>query len=136
MKFAVVLLASAALTGFVPAAAAGRSAAQRDTVDASLPTQLPRTAIPHHYALTVTPHAKTLTFHGQVGIDLEVIKSTNQITLNAADLRFTSATLRPAKVAEYGENTVGARSSGDLRAAATSSLVAAASSSDPRPWRS
>ena len=49
---------------------------QADTVDASLPTQLPRTAIPHHYALTVTPHAERLTFDGDVAIDLDVIKPT------------------------------------------------------------
>ncbi|MGY3371059.1 hypothetical protein ACVWZL_008184 [Bradyrhizobium sp. GM2.4] len=39
-------------------------------------------------------------------------------------------------LAENGENTEGASSEGDLRAAATSSSVAAASISGPRPWRS
>src|ERR1700761_6711662 len=39
-------------------------------------------------------------------------------------------------LAENGENTVGASSVGDLRAAATSSSVPPASSSGPRPWRS
>ena len=97
MKFAVALLASAALASLVPAAAAARPDAQRDTVDTTVPTQLPRTAIPHHYTLTVTPHAQHLTFDGKVAIDLEVVQATNQLTLNAADLRFASATLRPAK---------------------------------------
>ena len=97
MKFEVALLASAALTLVVPAAAPAEPQAQADTVDASLPTQLPRTAIPRHYALTVTPHAQRLTFDGQVAIDLEVIKSTRELVLNAADLKFNSATLRAAK---------------------------------------
>ena len=42
----------------------------------TLPTQLPRTAIPSHYAIEVTPHADQLTFDGKVAIDLKVIKPT------------------------------------------------------------
>ena len=49
MKSVVALLASAAFALGMPAWAA--PAAQADTVDPSLPTQLPRTAIPHHYAV-------------------------------------------------------------------------------------
>ena len=97
MKFQVALLASAALTFVVPAAAPAQTQVQADTVDASVPTQLPRTAIPHHYALTVTPHAQRLAFDGQVAIDLEIIKSTRELVLSAADLKFASATLRAAK---------------------------------------
>ena len=67
-----------------------------DTVDASLPTQLPRTAIPSHYAITVTPHADKLTFDGTVAIDLKVIKPTTTLTLNAADLTFGAVSLKPA----------------------------------------
>jgi aminopeptidase N len=79
----------------MPAAAA---VVQRtDTVDASLPTQLPRTAIPHHYAITVTPHAEQLGFDGEVAIDLDVIKPTRQLVLNAADMKLASATLRTAR---------------------------------------
>jgi len=94
MKFAVALFASAALATLVPASVAAQVHA--DTVDSSIPTQLPRTAIPHHYALTVTPHAQQLRFDAKVKIDLEVIKPTRALVLNAADLRIASATLRPA----------------------------------------
>ena len=97
MKIAVALLASAALTLIVPAPAAAQPAAAVDTVDSSLPTQLPRTAIPRHYAITVTPHPQRLTFDGKVAIDLEVTKETRTLVLNAADLKFSSAILRPAK---------------------------------------
>jgi aminopeptidase N len=88
MKLVAVLLASIALA--VPASAQ----AQADTVDPSVPTQLPRTAIPHHYAITVTPHADKLTFDGSVAIDLNVIEPTRDLVLNAADLSLASATLR------------------------------------------
>jgi aminopeptidase N len=92
MKFLAALLASAALASSVPASAA----VQVDTIDATLPTQLPRTAIPHHYSITVTPHAERLTFDGDVAIDLEVVKPTRELVLNAADMKLASATLRTA----------------------------------------
>ncbi|HEX8842464.1 MAG TPA: M1 family metallopeptidase [Sphingomicrobium sp.] len=97
MKIAVAFLASAALGCLVPAALAAQPASQADTVDPTLPTQLPRTAVPHHYAIVFTPHAERLTFDGRVTIDLDIIKPTRELVLNAADLKFTSATLRPAK---------------------------------------
>jgi aminopeptidase N len=77
-------------------ASAAAIATQADTVDPSLPTQLPRTAIPHHYAITVTPHAERLAFDGAVAIDLQVTKATSQLVLNAADLNVTKATLTQA----------------------------------------
>jgi len=82
MKLVTALLASAALLAGTPAFAQR----QVDTIDTTLPTQLPRTAVPHHYALTVTPHADKLTFDGKVAIDLDVVAPTNALTLSAADL--------------------------------------------------
>ena len=110
MKIAAVLLASAALTLIAPGGVNAQTAAARaDTVDPSLPTQLPRTAIPHHYAITVTPHAQRLTFDGKVGIDLDVIKATRELVLNAVDLKITTAT-----IADRGwRNTLTARVSID-----------------------
>jgi len=97
MKFAVALLASAALALSFPSVLAAQPRGQVDTVDPSLPTQLPRTAVPNHYAITVTPNVAGLTFEGTVAIDLDVIKPTRELVLNAADLKFASATLRSAK---------------------------------------
>jgi hypothetical protein len=97
MKVVAALLAPLALTMFASAGSAAQPAARGDTVDPTVPTQLPRTAIPRHYAITVTPHADRLSFDGRVAIDLEVIKPTSALVLNAADLEFASATLRPAK---------------------------------------
>ena len=88
MKSAFVLLASAAFVCLAPLATAAIAQPQADTIDTTVPTQLPRTAIPHHYALTVTPHADRLTFDGTVKIDLDVTTATRQLVLNAADLNF------------------------------------------------
>jgi aminopeptidase N len=95
VKLFVALLLASAVSIAPPLAAQPRT--QADTVDPSVPTQLPRTAIPHHYAITVTPQASKLTFDGRVAIDLEVIEPTRQLVLNAADLKFATATLRPAQ---------------------------------------
>ena len=97
MKLAVALLTSAALALAFPSTLAAQPYAQADTVDPTVTTQLPRTAIPHHYAITLTPHAERLTFDGTVVIDLDVIKPTKELVLSAADLKFGSATIRAAK---------------------------------------
>jgi aminopeptidase N len=89
MNIISALLASAALATASPIFAQQHV----DTVDRSVSTQLPRTAIPSHYAITVTPHAEKLTFDGTVAIDLDVTKPTSELTLNAADIKFAKATL-------------------------------------------
>ena len=93
MKSLNILLTSVALACAAPALAT----AQQDTVDVTVPTQLPRTAIPHHYSVTVTPHAERLAFDGTVRIDLDVVQPTRQLVLNAADISFASVAIRPAK---------------------------------------
>jgi aminopeptidase N len=91
------LLASVALAATLCGTAVAQPAqVHQDTVGPSIPTQLPRTAIPHHYAITVTPHADKLTFDGTVAIDLEVIKPTRTLVLNAADLALSKASLSPS----------------------------------------
>jgi aminopeptidase N len=95
MKFVSTVLVSAALAFSTPSAIGAQQHA--DTIDPTLPTQLPRTAIPHHYAITVTPHAGRMIFDGNVGIDLDVIKPTQSLVLNAAELKLTSAILKSAK---------------------------------------
>ena len=99
MKIRIALLAAVALTGLLSACRSTTSEhaveSGTDTVDASLPTQLPRTAIPSHYAIEVTPHAQDLTFDGKAAIDLKVIKTTRELVLNAADLAISQATLTP-----------------------------------------
>jgi aminopeptidase N len=57
------------------------------------PTQLPRTARPTHYDVTIEPDAAALTFHGDVAIALDVLAPTQSITLNAVDMKFASVRL-------------------------------------------
>ena len=96
------LLAAASLLSLaVPAAAQmaqgsaadARPAPQADSVDPSLPTQLPRTAVPHRYSIQVVPNAEALTFGGAVRIALDIVKPTDTLVLNAADLAIDGATL-------------------------------------------
>ncbi|WP_185829143.1 M1 family metallopeptidase [Sphingomonas ginkgonis] len=79
-----------------PAAAIGQPAAtSEDRIESSV-TQLPRTAIPRHYRVEVTPDAANLRFTGTVVIDLDVVKATASLTLNAKELRFQSAAIQPS----------------------------------------
>ncbi|WP_332876980.1 M1 family metallopeptidase [Massilia sp. S19_KUP03_FR1] len=59
-------------------------------------TQLPRSAVPRHYEVVIAPDAVAGTFAGKVTITLDIIAPTDAITLNAADLAFTRATLAAA----------------------------------------
>lgn len=53
-----------------------------------MPTQLPTSVRPVHYAIAVTPDAANLRFAGTVAIDVDVLEPTGSITLNAAELEF------------------------------------------------
>lgn len=53
--------------------------------------RLPRTAIPEHYDLTLTPDLENARFSGDEVIQVRVPAQTRTITLNAADIRFQSA---------------------------------------------
>ncbi|MDA8343088.1 MAG: M1 family metallopeptidase [Actinomycetota bacterium] len=56
--------------------------------------RLPRTVLPRHYRLELTPDLASATFSGQVAIDVEVVAPTSSVVLNAAELDITSATVR------------------------------------------
>lgn len=102
MQLFKALMTSAALAGTLAACSVGsqqRAVPQTvaDTIDPSVPTQLPRTAVPSHYAITVTPHAERLAFDATVVIDLKVVRPTRELVLNAADLAIASASLSPVR---------------------------------------
>lgn len=84
---ATFLLASALAGCATPVAEpiAVRTAA---TVAAQVPTQLPRTVRPLHYAISVVPDAPNLRFIATSLTDIEVLETTDRITLNAVDLEF------------------------------------------------
>lgn len=76
MKLAVA--AALAMTVSAPALAAG-----------SLPTDV----VPVLYDIAVTPNAQAMTFTGTETVTVDVKAATRTITLNAADLDITSATV-------------------------------------------
>ena len=58
--------------------------------------RLPSTAIPQHYALTLTPDLKNATFAGIESIDLVLKDPTDSITLNSAEIALQSVTITDA----------------------------------------
>lgn len=60
---------------------------------------LPTDVAPIHYDIAVRPDAATLTFSGSVGADVQVVRPTAVVTLNAADLAFGKVRLDGADVA-------------------------------------
>ncbi|GLQ95514.1 M1 family metallopeptidase [Dyella acidisoli] len=56
-------------------------------------TQLPRNVRPSHYEVAVTPHVDTLSFDGKATVTVDVLQPSTSITLNAIDLKFSSASL-------------------------------------------
>lgn len=73
--------------------AAGPALAESKFSFATTPGQLPKTVIPSHYAITLTPDMQSLTFKGSEVIDLDVKTASNTITLNALELDVASAGL-------------------------------------------
>jgi aminopeptidase N len=93
IKKSLLLLSLAA----APLALATPAALAQSGPAAGITTQLPRGAAPSHYAISVTPDARALTFTGTVSIDVTVGQTLPALTLNAADLSVSSVTLTPAK---------------------------------------
>lgn len=56
-------------------------------------TQLPRTVRPEHYQVSITPDAAKARFSARVAISITVLQSTASMTLNAAELDFSSVQL-------------------------------------------
>ncbi len=57
------------------------------------PGRLPSGVTPMHYDITVTPNAEKLVFSGSETIDVKVDEPTDNITLNAAELEISKASL-------------------------------------------
>ncbi|MBT0670711.1 M1 family metallopeptidase [Novosphingobium profundi] len=62
----------------------------------SVPSNLPRTARPVHYAIQIQPDAKALTFGASAAIDLQVFQASKTLVLNGNELTVTRARLVPA----------------------------------------
>ncbi len=64
---------------------------------ATTPGQLPRDVLPEHYAITLTPDTRALTFTGSEVVDIKVVKPTRTIVINALDMQIASAAIGPNK---------------------------------------
>jgi aminopeptidase N len=67
-------------------------AAERFSFDAT-PGKLPKSVVPHHYALRLETDLDKFTTRGRVVVDIEVRKPVREIVLNALDLEITKAAL-------------------------------------------
>jgi len=91
ISLAVALVLAGAAATAIAAPAAARTAAASTTATT---TQLPRGVHPLHYDIAIVPDAAAATFTAQATIEVEVTTPTRSITLNAAGLAFTRASLR------------------------------------------
>jgi len=89
--------------------------------------RLPRTVVPNHYTLTLSPELDAATFGGRAVIDVEISEATDEIVLNAAQLTITDATLRSES---------GARIAADATTdkAAERVTLTLANQADPGAW--
>ena len=55
--------------------------------------RLPKTVIPEHYTLLLTPDLKAATFTGVETIEVTLAEPTSAITLNSAEIAFQSVTI-------------------------------------------
>lgn len=88
MKF-LAAVAAAFLATAVPAIAAAPEPVKASSKRVVLPTDVQ----PDRYQIRVTPDAENLTFTGHVDIDVTVVRPTDRIVLNAADLTFGKVSL-------------------------------------------
>lgn len=92
MKIRSFLAASVAFLVLTPIVQI-QAAPARQPADQLVPTQLPRNAVPSHYAITVTPDAAKLRYDGKVRIEFQLKSPSKTITLNAADIQFRAVSV-------------------------------------------
>ncbi|NGZ85089.1 M1 family metallopeptidase [Duganella aceris] len=91
MHRSIISVAATIMIAMCAAPAAYASAATPTA--APITTQLPRNVVPSHYAVSLSPDAKAGTFVARTVITLDFKELSSSITLNAAGLAFSSATL-------------------------------------------
>ena len=72
-------------------ALAARATAEPVFAFDATPGKLPKTVVPIHYALDLTPHLDKLSFAGSELVDIEVTEPTAQLLLNAVDMTIEAA---------------------------------------------
>ena len=61
------------------------------------PGKLPKSVVPHHYAIRIEPDLAKATFVGSVAIDIEVRAPVKEIVLNSLDLQIGKAVLQTSE---------------------------------------
>jgi aminopeptidase N len=89
-SFAAALATTALLAFSISASATAEPAAF--SFDAT-PGKLPKTVIPVHYAIELTPDLESLALAGSEVVDIEVREPTARLVLNAINTTFASATI-------------------------------------------
>ncbi|MYN45486.1 M1 family peptidase [Pseudoduganella sp. FT93W] len=82
-----------ALASTLPASAQAAAAKQTASAPVQTTTQLPRNAVPSHYAVSLVPDAAQRSFSASVTIALDVVQASDSLTLHAADLSFRGAAI-------------------------------------------
>ena len=72
-------------------------AAQPEAVAGQATTQLPRDVRPVHYGVAIQPDAANLRFNGKVEVDIDVLRATDRIVLNAIEMEFSKVALTDAR---------------------------------------
>lgn len=75
------------------ASASGGAFAESNYSFDSTPGKLPKTVIPVHYTIELTPDLEHLTIAGTEVIDIDVREPTARLTLNAVDMTFAAASI-------------------------------------------
>eukprot|EP01030_Chromulinospumella_sphaerica_P027461 gene27461-27727_t len=93
----ISLAAMLALGATLPASAlAAAHPAASASKPATVTSQLPRHAVPSHYAVSLVPDAAQRSFSGSVTITLNMLEASDSLTLHAADLSFRGAAISAA----------------------------------------
>ncbi len=90
--------------------------------------RLPRTVIPSHYELALTPDLAGATFGGHVVIDVDVLEAVSEIVLNTAELTLHSCVLS-------NEDGWRLEATTETDEGAERSTLTLASTLEPGPWK-
>src|SRR5450755_1900695 len=87
------LAAGLAVTFVLAVSMSGRATAESTYSFDTTPGKLPKTVIPVHYAIELTPDLKSLGIAGVEVVDVEVREPTARLTLNAVNITLGAATI-------------------------------------------
>ncbi|MFY9988649.1 MAG: ERAP1-like C-terminal domain-containing protein [Chthoniobacterales bacterium] len=81
------------LAFFVFCCLVGNLSAEEEFSFESAPGRLPKTVAPRHYVIHLEPDENQMTVDGAEAVEMDVLKPTHQIVMNAGDMKIWNATL-------------------------------------------